>query len=103
MNKSLLVAYLSIVIGAITLAIGVYILSQTPATTEALPAQTESEPYVVIPETAGAEPAENTDPSIPLAPAAPGSESWCEKMMDSADSEWSDSDAKTFARQCLYD
>lgn len=103
MNKSLLVAYLSIAIGVVTLAIGIYILSQTPVATDAPPAKTEKKPYVVIPDISDDTPVATSDPSIPLAPAEPGSESWCETMMNSADTEWSDSDAKTFARQCLYD
>ncbi len=31
-----------------------------------------------------------------------GSESWCEKMSDTPKSEWKGSDAKAFARHCLF-
>ena len=95
MNKSLLLAWISIAIGVVTLLAGIYILSQTPA-----PDQSEQPPFVVVPQLKEKSPSE--DPSIPLAPVEPGSEAWCEKMLHTPDAEWSDSDARLFADNCLY-
>ena len=35
--------------------------------------------------------------------AEPGSEKWCDMKKEQAKSEWSSSDAATYARNCLFD
>lgn len=96
MNKSLLLAWISIAIGVLTLLAGVYILSRTPA-----PDKSEQPPFVVVPQLDGDAALE--DPSIPLAPVERGSEDWCDKMLQTPDAEWSDGDARLFADNCLYE
>ena len=35
--------------------------------------------------------------------AEPGSEAWCEQMMNVPNADWSREDSQTFADQCIYD
>ncbi|HEY7884607.1 MAG TPA: DUF3012 domain-containing protein [Cellvibrionaceae bacterium] len=92
MNKPLLIALTSLIIGAITLGVGLYVLSTTPAE----PAQSPVEATLVFPQVAD----QATD--VPDVPAEPGSETWCDQQMLIADADWSDNDARIFADHCLY-
>lgn len=35
--------------------------------------------------------------------AEPGSDAWCEQMMNVPNADWSREDSQTFADQCIYD
>ena len=99
MNKSLVIAILALVIGAGTIGLGLYVLATTPApTTKSVAVAPEQNRLVVLPPAP-----ESTGTDIPSAPVERGSEPWCEQLMVTPDSDWSDADARLFATQCIYE
>lgn len=52
------------------------------------------------PEAPEPEPVAQLDDSLPQ---PPGSEAWCEAIMEQRYRQWSDEEAKTFSDNCLYD
>lgn len=96
LNKSLIISLVSIVIGVGTIAVGLYVLSQTPAPTPESKLKVEA-PIVVVPEVEGEK------PKMPEGPIERGTQKWCDKMMLVSDSDWSDDDARLFAKVCLYE
>lgn len=98
MSKSLIISLAAIVIGLITIAVGLYVLSITPAPELGPDA---ADPFVVVPQLSP----DATDPGgqdVPSVDTEPGSEPWCEQMMLLPDAQWSEPDTRLFAQQCLY-
>ncbi|MDO3382479.1 DUF3012 domain-containing protein [Gilvimarinus algae] len=96
MSRSLVIAIIATIIGLATIAVGLYVLSQTPAPAPEATAQSSSAALVVVPQL------ESAVTDVPLGDAEPGSEAWCEAMMIKADNDWSDEESKLFAAQCIY-
>ncbi|WP_347332431.1 DUF3012 domain-containing protein [Marinimicrobium locisalis] len=90
---ALIVASLLMIVGGIAL-----IMNQPPVPEESLAAG-PSRDIGVIPA-----PAE-TDSEIPQLEieADPGSEPWCEQMMNVPNADWTQEDSKTFADNCIYE
>ena len=96
LNKSMRLTWILIGLALLTLLVGIFMLSQLPTEEEA-----EEPAFVVLPQLKQSDaPAEV---SIPLVPAEPGSEQWCEQMMHKPDAQWQDEDARLFAANCLFD
>ena len=102
MSKSLIISLVSIVIGVITIAVGLYVLSITPAPAPEQGMAEPADPFVVVPQVA---PQDQTPTAsdIPSTPAEPGSEPWCEQMMVKPDEQWNDADSRLFAQRCVYE
>lgn len=90
---ALIGASLLMIVGGIAL-----ILNQPPAPEEALAAEPPRD-IGVIPA-----PAE-TDSEIPQLEieAEPGTEAWCEQMMNVPNAKWTREDSQTFADNCIYE
>ncbi len=96
------------------IAFGLYLILQQPPPEEVQDAQPEA---VQAPEEESEEqprdialvpvPAEEAerDGEIPQleVDAEPGSEEWCEQMMNQSNDRWSRDDSQTFADQCIYE
>ncbi|WP_036189363.1 DUF3012 domain-containing protein [Marinimicrobium agarilyticum] len=84
---------LLMIVGGIAL-----IVNQPPAPEEA-PIAEETRDIGVIPAPA------QTDSEIPQldVEAEPGSEPWCDQMMNIPNVEWTREDSKTFADNCIYE
>ncbi len=90
---ALIGASLLMIVGGIAL-----IMNQPPAPEEATVAE-DARSIGVIPA-----PTEN-DSEIPQLDidAEPGTEAWCEQMMDVPNTEWTRENSQTFADNCIYE
>lgn len=100
MSKSLIITIIATLIGIITLAVGLYILNQTPKPVESISLNTAPSALVILPKT---KTLANSLTDIPSMPAERGTEAWCEEMMLKADNQWPDQDAVLFAKSCIYE
>jgi hypothetical protein len=94
----MIISLVSIVIGLGTIAVGLYVLSITPAPEPV--AEGAQDPFIVVPQVQPQQPAGLND--VPSAPVVRGSEPWCEQLMNTPDDRWSDADSRLFAQNCLY-
>ncbi|WP_341938768.1 DUF3012 domain-containing protein [Marinimicrobium sp. C2-29] len=96
------------------IAFGLYLILQQPPPEEVQDAQPEAvqapeeepeeQPRDIALVPVPAEEAER-DGEIPQleVEAEPGSEEWCEQMMNQSNDRWSRDDSQTFADQCIYE
>lgn len=106
MSKQLLLALITSALGILTIGVGLYVLHKTPAPANfsqaAAPAAQKVEfvsstENVLIPRIKSAEAA-----TIQPYEFDPGTEGWCEAMMQLPDEQWEKEDAKIFAQNCIY-
>lgn len=88
---ALIGASLLMIVGGITL-----IVYQSPAPQ---PPAEEARDIAVIPAPTESE---SDIPQLEV-DAEPGTEPWCEQMMDIPNAEWTREDSKTFADNCIYE
>lgn len=93
------------------IAFGLYLILQQPPPEEVQDAQPEAvqepeeeEPRDIALVPVPADEAER-DGEIPQleVDAEPGSEEWCEQMMNQSNDRWSRDDSQTFADDCIYE
>ncbi|WP_049721723.1 DUF3012 domain-containing protein [Gilvimarinus polysaccharolyticus] len=99
MSKSLIISLLSIMIGLVTIAVGLYVLSTTPAPAPAPETGASNDPFLMVPQR---QTTDATGQDVPSLEATPGSEPWCEQLMLLPDDRWTDQDARLFAQHCVY-
>ncbi len=97
MSKSVLLTIVVTILGLITIAVGLYALSITPAHVPSPQLTDIPETLVMVPQVAS-----NTATDIAMLPVVRGDEVWCEKMM-LVSGVWVDADASLFAKNCIYE
>lgn len=102
MSKSVMLTLVVTVLGLATIAVGLYMLSQTPivepSTLDEIPSS-----LVIMPQTKSTIIKSTAIENTSDIPVVRGSEPWCEEMMNKADSQWPDKDAMLFAQNCIYE
>ncbi len=90
--------YALIVASLLVIAFGVYLIVQQPAP--------EPKPTTQPPRSLGVIPApvpeEQGNSEVPEVAPEPGSEAWCDFMLQKANELWSEEDTKTFADKCIF-
>ncbi len=93
--------YALIVLSLLTIALGVYLISQQPAPGPAPANELVDEP----PRTLGVIPApvpnENGNSEVPMVAPELGSEAWCDLMLQKANNLWTEKETTLFADQCI--
>ncbi|MDO3385590.1 DUF3012 domain-containing protein [Gilvimarinus sp. SDUM040013] len=103
MSKQLVIALVATIFGIVTIGVGLFVLSQTPATTQISPGQAPetkdlAETHLYVPQID----ASGTLTGRDISDLTPGSEPWCDAMMDMPDHEFQAENAKVFADHCIY-
>ncbi|MGD8176700.1 DUF3012 domain-containing protein [Marinimicrobium sp. ARAG 43.8] len=86
--------YALMVISVLMIALGVFLIMSQPSE----PPQPKRDIGLIpaLPESA------NEIPKLEER-AEPGSEAWCEQMMNVPNNDWTEDDSRTFAKHCIYD
>lgn len=90
--------YALIIASLLMIVFGLYLISQQPAP--------EPKPVTQPPRSLGVIPApvpdEEGNSEVPEVAPEPGSEAWCDFMLQKANELWSEEDTKTFADKCIF-